>query len=439
MENNICKLALDVGNSKVKLMLGEISADGQKLRILDYVEQQSEGIKRSVIEDSEHLTNSIALALKELEERTGEEFDTVSLSISSDRIVSKTEHGSVDFEEKEISIEEIEALVEQVKSKIVQEDEVIIEREIYNIKVGNSGILRNPIGQIGTNLKGDVHFVTIKESEIQKLLECVNKAGLEVEDVFLAASSSAKATLTLEDRQMGVALIDIGEGSTDIAIYKNDKMIYTKSLTIGGMHFVNDISYILKISKKSAKEIIEKLRMKDIKDNKIICETGCYDVTEIREIIEARTGDLIDFISKTIEESGFNGYLGKGLVFTGGAILVDDIFTKVGSKMGYSIRKEEPFPVRGMEKPTPSMSTILGVILRKLQMEYENKDKEESKVKREKVESIVNNESEKVHESFIEEDDTFRQEDFEEDFEEEEEEEKEGFFRKIGKVISNFI
>ena len=272
MRDNITKLALDVGNGKIKFILGELSTEGLKLRVLDYLEVSSEGIKRSVVEDPDLLSASIAKGLKELEQRNGREFEVVSLGVSSDRITSKTDHGCIEFNEKEITAQDMYNLIELVKGNILKEDEIVIEQEAYNVRVNSSGILKNPIGQIGKSIQGDVHLITIKKDQLDPLIEVINNAGLEVEDIFLNASASAKSTLEYEDRQMGVALIDIGEGVTDIAIYKNDKIIYTKSLSIGGMHFVNDISYLLKIPKKEAKEILEKLRSKQYSNGVIKTE-----------------------------------------------------------------------------------------------------------------------------------------------------------------------
>ncbi|MBC2850765.1 cell division protein FtsA [Cetobacterium sp. 8H] len=435
MQDNITKLALDIGNGKIKFILGELSTEGLKLRVLDYLEVPSEGIKRSVVEDSELLSGSIAKALKELEQRNGREFDRVSLGISSDRIVSKTDHGCIDFDEKEVSAQDMYNLVELVKKKILCDDEIVIEQETYNVRVNSSGILKNPIGQVGKSIQGDVHLITIKKSELDSLAEVVNKAGLEIEDLFLNASASAKSTLEYEDRQMGVALIDIGEGATDIAIYKNDKIIYTKSLSIGGMHFVNDISYLLKIPKKEAKEILEKMRKKEYSNGKMKTANAEYNLEEIKEIIDARTGDLINFISKTIEESGFNGYLGKGLAFTGGAVSIDEIFSKVGSRMECAVRKVSPFPLRGLENVNPSMSTSIGILLNKLELEFKKRDEIS-------VENL-DNENVQIEETFEENvqiptnENIFKQEDFEEEFEEEVQSDK--TLNKIKKWISNFI
>ena len=225
MQDSIIKLALDVGNKRIKFVVGELSSDGNKLRIVDYLDLESEGIRKSVIEDAERLTYLISKGINSIAKRTGIKFKKVSLGVSSARLVSKTGHALIDFEdEKEITCEDVEKLGELVRKDFLTDDEVVIEEEKYNVRIDSMGILKNPVGQVGRNLQGDVHLVTLDKRLLQPLIDVVNDAGLEIEDIWLKVSASAKATLKQEDRQMGVALVDIGEGITDVAIYKNNKI-----------------------------------------------------------------------------------------------------------------------------------------------------------------------------------------------------------------------
>ena len=178
------------------------------------------------------------------------------------------------------------------------------------------------------------------------------------------------------------------------------------------------------------------MRSKQYSDGVIKTENGEYKIDEIKEIIDARTGDLINFISKTIEESGFNGYLGKGLAFTGGAVSIDEIFSKVGSKMECAVRKVAPFPLRGLENVNPSMSTVIGVLLTKLEAEFKKRNEKMEESLKDEVTAI-----EKEEEIFVTElpinETAFRQEDYEEEYEAEVA--TDGTLNKIKKWISNFI
>ena len=270
--DSIVKTALDIGNMKIKAVIGELSSDGSQLKVLGYAEVPSRGMKKSVIENPEELSQCVSYVLGQLRDQTGENIEKVSIGISGEAIKSRTTNMKYQFEEKEISEKEVETLFRMSAHELLSGKERILKKEIYNIRVNNSGIIKNPIGTVGKEIQGDVHLIYIDEAEVEKLVEVVNRAGVEVEHMLLNAYASAKAVLDDEDRRMGVALIDIGEGSTDIILFKNDKLIYTKSLPLGGMHYVNDISYLFQISKQEAFEILSKLRDKEIHDAGTIVE-----------------------------------------------------------------------------------------------------------------------------------------------------------------------
>ena len=369
--DSIVKTALDIGNMKIKAVIGELSSDGSQLKVLGYAEVPSRGMKKSVIENPEELSQCVAYALGQLRDQTGENIEKVAIGISGEAIKSRTTNMKYQFEEKEISEKEVETLFRMSAHELLSGKERILKKEIYNIRVNNSGIIKNPIGTVGKEIQGDVHLIYIDEAEVEKLVEVVNRAGVEVEHMLLNAYASAKAVLDDEDRRMGVALIDIGEGSTDIILFKNDKLIYTKSLPLGGMHYVNDISYLFQISKQEAFEILSKLRDKEIHDAHIYCGTNKkVAVDDIKNIIDARTGDIINFIAQTIEESGFNGYLGKGLVLTGGAVVIDGLLDKINKKTGYVVRKVLPTAFRGLEDVDSSQATVIGIFTEVMEDEY---------------------------------------------------------------------
>ena len=371
MTDNIIKTAVDIGNMKIKAVTGELSANGEQVRVLGYVEVPSRGMKKSVVENPEELSHCLAYALGQLREQTGVPIEKISIGISGESIKSRTTNVRHSFDEKDIGEKEVDTLIRMAEHELLAGKERVLKREIYNIRVNNSGIIKNPIGVSGKEMQGDVHLIYIDEAEAEKLIEVVNRIEIEVENLLLNAYASAKSSLDDEDRRMGVALIDIGEGSTDIILFKNDKLIYSKSLPLGGMHYVNDISYLFQISKQEAFEILVKLKSKDIHEEHIFCgDTKKVSVADIKNIIDARTEDIINFITQTIEESGFNGYLGKGLVLTGGAIVIDGLLEKINKRTGYVVRKVLPHAFRGLEDVDASMATVIGIFSEVMEEEY---------------------------------------------------------------------
>lgn len=443
MRNNITKAVIDIGNFKIKALIGEMGPDGEKLEVLGYSERYSRGIKKSIIEDPESLSQTIREVLEDLKAKTGLRIEKVAMGVGGQSVKSRTTSVKDAFSEKEITEENIETLFSLAEKDILLKGERVLKREIYNMRVNNSGIIRNPIGHTGKEIQGDVHFIIVDETYVEQLTEMINRAGYKVDNVTLNVFAASKSFLTEEDTKMGVAVIDIGEGSTDIIIFKNDKMIYTQSIPLGGMHYLNDLSYILKKSKMESFEIISKLMNKEIhieeqKEYIHYGENEKIDLNIVKKIIEARTGDVINFITGAIEDSGFKGYLGKGLIFTGGTIGIEEIIEKITNKMTYQVRRLPAIPLRGLSEIKPGMSTAIGMLLEVLKDECEKINNDPVKIKEEKFVSLSSEKNEEKKEDagveFLAVDENLLEE-----IQEENVQEKKSKFSFIKEIFSNFM
>lgn len=380
--DKIVKTVIDIGNGKIKAITGELSSNGEVLRVLKYVEGPSYGMIKNEIRDGEALSKSINNVVEKLRMATDQEIEAVTIGISGDGIKSRTTNIEYNFSETEVTEEQMKALLVEAEKKVLSQDEQIIKTEIYNIKVDNSGIIKNPLGILGSKLQGDVHLIYTEKKRVAKLVEIINRIGIDVENIVLNAYASAKSTLGEEDKRMGVALADIGEGSTDIILYKNDKLIYTKTIPLGGMHFKSDLVYILKLTDdEDAIEILNKYRDRDISpDGYIYYGDGKHIAAlELEDFINARVEEIIDYIDNTIEKSGFNGYLGKGLVLTGGVISdkiinPEKLLEKINKKTGYVARRVLPSEFSGLEEVTTNMATVIGLF-------YEVMEEEDRKMR----------------------------------------------------------
>lgn len=423
------KAVVDIGNSKIKILLGESSESDTKIKIIGLGEAETKGLKKSLIENPENLTASIKKALNTIEGTTKVSIGKVTIGISSPNIKSKTLNKKINFPQCEISKKEIDLFFEEAEKELLAPGEKVIRKEMYNIRVNNSGIIKNPLEISGKELQADVHFICIDEAEYRGYEEVANRAGLMVENVVLNSCGSAEAVLDEDEKNMGVALIDIGEGITDILMFKNGKLIYSKSIPLGGMHYINDISYILDISREEAFEILKKLKAKEIKGENIVTEGNkTVTVQYIKNIIDARTEDITKFIVQTIEESGFNGYLGKGIVITGGTVVLDELLKKIASETGYKVIKKSPLKLEGMEIENASYSSAIGILIESVNKEL--KIREEKKLNSsEKIEQIpsvekIVKEPEKEIIELIEEEENIK---------------RKGFFENILEKLSNYI
>ena len=438
--DKIVKTVIDIGNGKIKAITGELSSNGEVLRVLKYVEGPSYGMIKNEIRDGEALSKSINNVVEKLRMATDQEIEAVTIGISGDGIKSRTTNIEYNFSETEVTEEQMKALLVEAEKKVLSQDEQIIKTEIYNIKVDNSGIIKNPLGILGSKLQGDVHLIYTEKKRVAKLVEIINRIGIDVENIVLNAYASAKSTLGEEDKRMGVALADIGEGSTDIILYKNDKLIYTKTIPLGGMHFKSDLVYILKLTDdEDAIEILNKYRDRDISpDGYIYYGDGKHIAAlELEDFINARVEEIIDYIDTTIEKTGFNGYLGKGLVLTGGVISdkiinTEKLLEKINKKTGYVARRVLPSEFSGLEEVTTNMATVIGLFYEVMEeedrkMRTGSYTHQEIQVKNEKIVPPIN----------VEEDLTKMLE--EEIVEEEKVEKTNGVVKAIKNWFSNFI
>lgn len=394
----IRKVALDIGNNKIKLLVGEMSSDFEKIAVTKYVKTRSKGIAKSVIENPE----ALAIALKEAvsEAETVESPITrLSLALGGAGIHSATVNVKNTFPtEKEIEKADMDNLLRQAKRQIFGGREGqyrILYKEVYNKKIDiSSGIVKQPIGMVGKELQADIHLVYVDDNYVQKFIQVVNKIGIDIDRIYLNSYASAKGTLDEETKKMGVAHVDIGYGSTSIIILKYGKVLYAKTKPIGEMHYVSDLSIILKIPKEGAEEILKKLKNKQIEaDNTIRYGAKKILLREIKDIILARTEDIIKFINSTIDESGFNGHLAKGIVLTGGTVEIEGVSEQIGSRSGYLTRKMLPIPLKGLKDAFYSDAVAIGIFLEDMEREYKAylEESRQPAVKENKEDITLNN------------------------------------------------
>lgn len=423
--NSIKKVALDIGNNEIKLLVGEINSTFDKISVIDYVKVKSKGIRKSVIEDVEALTDSLQDAVKEIEKK-GFQIENLSLGLAGSNVISSTVNVKLKFPEKEITEADMEELYAEAKRKIFAGRESlyrILYTEIYNKRLDSPGIVKQPIGMVASELQADVHLVYVEDSYVEKFLEIINKIGIDVERVYLSSYVAAKGTLDDETKKMGVALVDVGYSNTNLLLMKNGKVLYAKSLAIGEWHYISDLSHYFEISIEEAKEVFERFKNKEFEnDNTIKLGTKKISLRKIKDAIMERTLDVLKFITRTIENSGFNGHLAKGIVLTGGTVALDGVSESISAKSGYIVRKIKPIEIKGLENPGYSEAVVIGIFLEDMEREY-----------REYVDRKTNS-IEEVEDTHKEVETNRKKEEIDEileDDEEFEEEKADGFFKKL--------
>ena len=372
----IRKVALDIGNDTIKLLIGEMSSDFTKIAVTDYVKIKHNGLRKSDIYDVRALSEGIRTAISKIESIESP-ITKLSLALGGPRVGSSTVNVRVSFDKEKIIDEaDMDKLLRKAKRQIFGENEDkfrILYKEVYNKKVDGPRIIKQPIGMEGKEIQADIHFVYVSEDYVRQFRDVLYGLGVDIDKIYLNSYVSAKGTLDDETRKMGVAHVDIGYGSTSVIILKNSKVLYAKTKSLGELHYISDLSLILKITREEAEEVILRLKNKTVGSNETIkCGSRKIPLQQIKDIIAARTNDIVQFITETIDESGFNGLLARGIVLTGGTVDIEGVAEQISGKSGYFVRKMLPIPLKGIKNNFYSDATVIGIFLEDMEREYKD-------------------------------------------------------------------
>src|SRR5579862_242693 len=234
-------VGLDIGTSKVVALVGEITADGT-IDVIGLGSQPSRGLKKGVVVNIESTVQSIQRAVEEAELMADCEINSIYAGIAGSHVRSLNSHGVVAIRDREVTHGDVEHVIDAAKAVAIPADQRILHVLPQEFIINGQDGIRDPIGMSGVRLEAKVHIVTGAVSSAQNIIKCANKAGLNVAEICLEPIASAEAVLAEDEKELGVILVDIGGGTSDIAIFKNGAIVYTGVLAIGGNHITNDIS-----------------------------------------------------------------------------------------------------------------------------------------------------------------------------------------------------
>jgi cell division protein FtsA len=369
-------VGIDVGTTKICVLVGELDRDG-KLNIVGVGTCPSQGLRRGVVVNMEETVTSIAAALDRAERLSGKKITSAYVSITGSHVASENSKGFVaitpthrDIEENDISraFEVARAIAMPASREIIH----VIPRG-YVID-GQEGI-KNPIGMSGFRLEVETHIITGAVSSIYNLMKCVDKAHIDIEDRVLAPLASGAAVLEDGETDLGVALVDIGAGTTDVAVYVDGAIWHTVVLPIGGNLITSDIAIGLRLPVGIAEELkityghcdpsgIEEDDMIDLSQ----FMPDCDDLVPRRllaEIIQARVEELFCLVREEMRKSGYDGLLPAGIVITGGTAELPGVLEMAGQILDLPARIGSPLGLHGIADSInrPAYSTAVGLLL----------------------------------------------------------------------------
>jgi cell division protein FtsA len=365
-------LAIDVGSSKTTAIIAD---NNEKLSISGIGIAKSKGIKRGIITNIEEASKSIKHSVNDAKRVAGIEINNAVVSISSAYTKSIKSYGIVNVPNKEVTIKEINRAINSAMiNAAIPTDYVAIQAIPHNFKLDDSNEIEDPVGMSGSRLEVTLHIIIAQKSGLENLKKTFKLAGIEIDKIVNAGYASALAVLKEDEKELGVAVIDIGAASSNIAIFVNKALSYTDYLPIGSHHITNDLSIALHTTLKDA-EIIKLNFENYVNNSEDLIEISVIgnetekqkaSISTITQVISARVEETFLLLNKKINESKLKDKIGTGVVLTGGYTNFYNV-KEIASNFfdGLPIRIGYPKEIEGLMEnlKSPEFSTIVGLIL----------------------------------------------------------------------------
>ncbi|OGK18044.1 cell division protein FtsA [Candidatus Roizmanbacteria bacterium RIFCSPLOWO2_12_FULL_40_12] len=399
-ENLIC--GIDIGSTKIATVVAIQTNDEEDLRVIGFNSTKSRGVKRGLIIDIDQVTNAIEESVEKAERMAGHKITHAFASVGGPHISSLNSHGvvAVSNPQGDINETDVERVVEAARAISLSTTRQIIEVLPREYMVDGQSGIKNPAGMSGVRLEVDTHLITASITNLKNIDRCLSDLGIENDGFIFSGLASAEAVLTDTEKELGVVLVDIGGGKTDICLYADGALSYSSSIPVGARHVTNDIAVGLRVSLESAEKIklllSKTLKLSQGKDqkkpdslalNELNLPEDVSDVspkTLIDNIIGARLEEIYRLIGEEIEKSGFGQNIPSGLVVTGGGAHTIGMIETGRKVIGLPIRLGIPTKVIGLldEVLEPEYASTVGLILwgRKNIIGYESGIKKFNKI-----------------------------------------------------------
>jgi cell division protein FtsA len=387
MEKNLI-VGLDIGTSKVVAIVGEITSDNE-IEIIGLGSHPSRGLKKGVVVNIESTVQSIQRAIEEAELMSGCQIHSVYAGIAGSHIRSLNSHGIVAIRDKEVTPADVERVIDAARAVAIPADQKILHILPQEFIIDQQESIREPIGMSGVRLEAKVHMVTGAVSAAQNIIKCVRRCGLEVDDIILEQLASSYSVLTEDEKELGVCLVDIGGGTTDIAVFTEGAIRHTAVIPIAGDQVTNDIAVALRTPTQYAEEIkikyacaltqlanadetIEVPSVGDRPDRRLARQT-------LAEVVEPRYEELFTLIQAELRRSGFEDLCAAGIVLTGGSSKMEGAVELAEEIFHMPVRLGFPQYVSGLVDVVrnPIHSTGVGLLL----FGYKNRSVRESEAR----------------------------------------------------------
>lgn len=372
-ENNLT-VGLDIGTSKVVAIVGKQGDEGQ-IEIVGIGSHASKGLKRGVVVNIETTVNAIQRAIEEAELMAGCQIHSVYAGIAGSHIRSMNSHGIVAVRDREVVQADVDRVIDAAQAVAIPADQKILHILPQEYVIDSQEGIKEPLGMSGVRLEAKVHLVTCAVNAAQNIEKCVQKCNLDVDDIILEQLASSYAVLTDDEKELGVCVVDIGGGTTDIAIFTGGSIRHTAVIPIAGDQVTNDIAMALRTPTQNAEEIKIKyacaLTQLAGADETIkvpsVGDRPPRDLSRqaLAEVVEPRYEELFTLIQSELRRSGFEDMIAAGIVLTGGTAKMEGVVELAEEIFHMPVRLSSPIGVTGLSDVVnnPMYSTGVGLLM----------------------------------------------------------------------------
>jgi cell division protein FtsA len=380
-ENEQIVVGLDIGSTKVCAVVASID-NQQQVHILGVGKAQSDGLNRGVVVNIDKTVNAIRTAIEQAELASGIEVNSVNVGIAGDHIRSIRSKGviTINNKDKEITLRDVERLLEDCQRIMLPPDQQIIHVIPQEFVVDGQDGISDPVGMSGMRMEAEVHIITGLVSAAKNIYRCVERAGYQVADIILEPLASSYAVLDKEEKEAGVVLVDIGGGTTDLAVFQDNTIRHTAVIAIAGKKVTDDIRVGLSVLDDQA----EKLKHEHgesfvdlIEEDNAITVPGIAgrppkEITKsiLAKIIQARMEEIMEIVAIEVKRSGYSDTLSAGLVLTGGGSLIKNVCPLANEVLGMDAKIGRPLGLAGGlidEVNSPIYATGVGLVIHALE------------------------------------------------------------------------
>lgn len=365
-------IGLDIGTTKICAVVGQITETG--IDIVGLGTRPSHGLRKGAVINIDSTVEGIQKAIEEAELMAGCEIDHAYIGVAGTHVRSFNSSGVVSVKNREIDSDDVARVIDAAKAIAIPADRQVIHLIPQDFIIDGQDGIKDPIGMNGVRLEGKIHIVTASTSSTQNLIKCANRSGISVSELVLEPIASAEAVLSDDEKELGVALVDIGGGTSDICIFVGGALVHTGVINIGGNHITNDIAVGLRTPQSEA----EKLKIRHgscVKE--MVAAEETIEVPGVggrqprivarrllAEIIEPRAEEMFQLIRTEIEKTGYAELIGSGVVLTGGCSMLEGMPELSELVFDMPVKRGYPYGMGGMRDivNSPKYATGVGLL-----------------------------------------------------------------------------